>query len=307
MNLYATLREFKQQLLRDTTETDNDDLYLDYLELSSRIIDHYCGGEEQWRQFYTHKAEKTLRPEVRGADIFNPTFNSTVTAYYRRGTGSLIIPDLLEVESIKIGDSDVTDSFHLEPRNNYPKVQIVTKRSNVWAFTSLFSNVIRDDVDVVIDGKWGYSDVRSPNALSTLETDVDNEATEFDVDDVSKLSVGMNLWIGSGSSEEQCYLQSIEQDNDDDENAPIPGTLTVVRGFNGYPKASHDANDKIYSQRIAAPIRQSCIDLAILKHRGRDVEWEGQGSENEGLSELMNPIAIQIKHYRRGRMRFYGL
>ena len=97
-----------------------------------RMIDNYVGGSEQWRQFYVWKGEKTLSPEVRGSNAFQLPYTSS---YVRYGSQSLIIPDLLEVDSIKVDGSDVTDNFNLEPRNSYPKVQIATKRSSAFLLT----------------------------------------------------------------------------------------------------------------------------------------------------------------------------
>ena len=306
-NLYANLKQFKDQLLRDDSETESDDMYLDYLEFASRTIDNYVSGAEPWRHFYVWKGKRTLVPESRGRNIFSIPYNFDARSgvYYGRNSDSIIIPDLLEADKIEINSSDVTSSFNLEPRNATPKIQIAVKRSNLWTI-SLSSGMLPNGADVNITGKWGYSDVRT-SSLTTLDGAIDDDDDSITVDDVSKLFVGMTLWLDSGSSEEQCYLSAVKKTDADDETAPIPGTLTVDRGMNGYSARSHSDGTKVYAQRFESPIRQSCIDLALRKHRGRDVEWEGQGSENEGLLSVLQPIGVQITHYRRGRMKFYGL
>ena len=168
--------------------------------------------------------------------------------------------------------------------------------------------MLQNDNDVVIDGKWGYSDVRSLSALTTIDGDIDVDTTDIDVLDVSKFAAGMNIWLDTGDAAEQCYLVAVTKDDDDDDEAPIPGTLKVARDYNGYTAAAHDDGTSIYSQRIEAPIRQSCIDLALRKHQGSVMlSGKGRATITRGLAEMLRPIALQITHYRRGRMKIYGL
>ena len=300
MNLYADLKAFKTQLLRDDDSSERDDLYLHYLENASRVIDNYVGGSENWRHFYTWEGTRTFETGAYGDEERFQYYGGKISGLFDRSDyptrssrdkEALVIPDLLDIDNatVSVSGSDVTNSFYFEPRNTYPKIKLVPK-----------NGLLPVTRELSIEGKWGYSDVRT--SVTAIEGSLNDSDADIDVDDTRKLSIGMNIWLES----EQCYISDmITEDAEDD--GSVPGTITVERGFNGSEAAEHDDDTVVKVQRIEAPIRQSCIDLALRKHRGRDVEWEGQGSDNEGLAEMLAPISLQITHYRRGRMKFYHI
>ena len=410
-NVYADLRSFKRQFVRDVFADIDEDLFLFYLEQASRDIDNYVGGGEQWRKFYTEYSTKTfyvdnenrdaIRSPAGGYTGYGTQFGYTETwPILIRGQRSLVVPDLLELQEISVSPRyrnqfDIEDltGFDLLPFNVTPKL-IVRHR------VGIFLNANR----INVKGKWGYSDERKDTRHTIVGSSIDSvtdttimvnrasgtvpvlqrgqtvilgsdgvgisdgRITRIVVEDRGSgyLTVPNVTIIGGGGSgatataviangvvtainitnggsgyvlpprvniaepaapesgqlnrqatasvsypAEQCFIESVEGlDFDDDgsvSSSDLMYTITVRRAMNGTSANAYDDRTKIYEPVYPAPIRQSCIDLALRKHRGRDVEWSGIGTEVEGLTDILSPIAAQLAFYRRSKMRIEKL
>ena len=246
------------------------------------------------------------------------------------GVRSLIIPDLISISDIQIADKSLDkNDFDLYPLNNFPKVQLKYRHFS-------FLNANR----VVVGGKWGYADLRTNTGYSLAaevldDTDVfpvklgqqrsvlwkgkpinwKNENLSMQAVPDFEFSPGQTLLLSRAKEQdentdnltldgdkivEQCYITSVAEY--DDGGMPI---LFVERGKNGTVATTFAEGTTLEIQKYPLPIKQSCIDLALRKFRARDVEWQGPGTEAEGLADILSPIAMQIQFYRRNDFKVF--
>ena len=330
-NIYVDMRSFKRQFVRDTFVDLDEDLFLFYLEQASRDIDNFVGGGEQWRKFYTEYSTKTfyvdnenrdaIRAPAGGYTGYGTQFGYTETwPILIRGQRSLVVPDLLSLDEVSASpryrnEFDIEDlsGFDLIPFNVNPKL-IIRHR------VGIFLNANR----ISVKGKWGYSDERKDTRHTLVGSSLESETdTTLIVNRASGtvpvLQRGQTIMLGSDTTNnddetvpaEQCYIDAVDglmfEDDGSVSSSDLMYTLTVQRARNGTVATTYDDGTKIFEPVYPAPIRQSCIDLALRKHRGRDVEWAGIGTEVEGLSDILSPIAAQLSFYRRSKMRIERL
>ena len=303
-------------------ELEREELYLEYLEQASRDIDNFVGGGERWRHFYVEHGTRLFiidddgryifRYPIRGYSFPAQSFDPW-TPIFRGGERSLIIPDLLEsVDDIPQIDLQERllgrDTFDLYPLNSSPKISLRFREA-------IFIRRSR----IEIHGKWGYSDERRAFKARLRSNLGEGESvTSMDVELVGSRAtkdlptMGQTIWIGRGEGEEQVQIESHPTAIEGSD--PPAYTYTIRRAVNFVPPnqgltesdytrrgaaSEHQMGATLYYQRYPMPIRQSCIDLALRKYRGREVEWEGPGAEVEGLVDILSPIAAQLVHYRR--------
>ena len=329
MNTYADVAEYKEQMLRNEERRPRDDkLYLRYLEQASRDIDNYVGGRENWRNFYVDCTSKLFICDIdtyeeayvpyTSAGTFSTSGVKRGSRFGRlaRGQREFIIPDLINVNSVRVDRTTwESDDYDLYPLNASPKTRVAAKYT-IFGYRSR----------TTITGKWGYEDVRDEledhNTIGELQdsggtplTELSSTSTKFYInDDDTEFQMGQTLWIGDTETwtdetwdgAEQVFVRRVDVIPSGQSGGPLT-TVTIKRGVNGTKKKTWPADTKLYKQMYPATIRQSCIDLAIRKHRGRATEWAGQGAEIESFTDIFSPISPQITHYRRAAMQVYTL
>ena len=308
-----------------SVEEDNEGLYLEYLEQASRDIDNFVGGGERWRHFYVEQGTRLFvideagtyyrRGSIRGASFPVASYDPW-SVLDRSGDRSLTIPDLIETPDhpvhVRIGSRILDrDEFDVYPLNANPKVALRFRQATFLR---------RSRVEV--SGTWGYSDERR-NTGATLAADIDASTMSVTISNAvddkgrSRLVAGQTLWLDN----EQVTLETLMAGASDSD--PWVGTIRREVNVSPFPAigarlddnltasaddpfyestgvaAAHTLGTPFQTQHYPLPIRQSCIDLALRKYRGREVEWEGPGSEIDGLVDILSPIAAQLVYYRR--------
>ena len=308
-NLYADLKSFKHQLLSTDSDDDtaeNDSLYLEYLDMASRVIDNLIGGTEMWRYFYVELADKKFYTTDERPLRYEPYQRYSEHGQYalglrllrgRRPDYEMLVPDLLNLTAILYDDmaSGITASdYDLFPLNANPKIKL-TMRNKHLPPNSL----------ITLQGKWGYQDRRLRVRWLTSTTSDADETTVEGLSATTTMVTGL-LSDSSVAAGHTLWIRDSDSSPDDGEQVYVHEqtgtTATVERGVNGTTPVSHARNSIVELQLYPAPIKQSCIDLALKKFRGREVEWEGPGADVESFTDILVPIAPQILHYRRNRM-----
>ena len=239
-NAYTDLNTLKSAGVLNISGTGYDTRLRELLEAVSRLIDRYCN-----RHFWVLDATRKFDGD---------------------GTGSLLVPDLLSVTSLKTDDDkdrtfettwDPVD-YLLYPSNAEPtepwgrpyvRVLVDSEAGSKDVFTS-------GRQTVQIEGRWGFRDLTSDSGAGIGRgAPVAPSGTTLTVTDGSRLSAGKTVLIGA----EQLYVTSVSADE-----------VTVQRGVNGTVAAVHAGGSGISVYRYPGEVVEACLLQTLRFWNRRD-------------------------------------
>lgn len=271
---YADLATLKSPAVLNVPDNVHDARLLGMLETASRWIDGYCG-----RNF------SALHDERR--------FDGT-------GKSSITVPDVVSVNGVRVRKTRgrwegwSSSDWLLYPLNAAPTVPGGRPYTRILLASGTHRRFPLSRAGVIVDGVWGYGDVREDTGLQIDTADpVAADAGTFKVAGApaTDLSAGHTIRI----DDEQMYVVGAV----DDGQAAL--TLTVRRGVNGTNAASHAAGADVSVYRYPGSVGEACLLQAAVWWRER-LSAPFRPPEGEGAQDaegVIPTVRTLLAPYRR--------
>ena len=280
-NAYGDLTTLKSAAFLNTPDDGHDARLLGMLETASRWIDGYCD-----RHFY-------------------------VTAAKRRfdGTGRVVlaVTDLVSVAEVRVRQGPTVrwigwnaGDWLAYPLNAAPTEPDGRPYTRIVA-TAGGRRFPLSRGGVMVDGTWGYSDVREDSGLQVSGAEAATEDTAITVaasDDGPSvaLSAGHTVRIG----DEQMYVTAVSDDGQ--------GTLTlaVQRGVNGTSPATLAVDSGVSVYRYPSAVTEACLLQATVWWRERFSApfRPPEGKVRGEVEDISQAVRALLNPYRRRTAAF---
>ena len=279
-NAYGDLTTLKSAAFLNTPDDGQDERLLGMLETASRWIDGYCD-----RRFYVTAGERR--------------FDGT-------GRVTLAVTDLVSAAEVRVRQGATgrwvgwkTGDWLAYPLNAAPTEPGGRPYTRIVA-TAGGRRFPLSRGGVIINGAWGYGDVREDTGLQVSGGAAagDTEVTVGASVDVSApLSAGHTVRVG----EEQMYVTAVS----DDGQGTI--TLAVQRGVNSTTPATHGVGSGVSVYRYPSAVTEACLLQAAVWWRERfgapfqpDTAFDRSTGDGRGDVGGISPaVRALLKPYRR--------
>lgn len=275
-NAYGDLTTLKSAAFLNAPDAAHDGRLLGLLEATSRWIDGYCD-----RHFF-------------------------VTAGKRRfdGTGRVVlaVTDLVSAAEVRVRQGSTgwwigwnSGDWLAYPLNAAPTEPDGRPYTRIVA-TAGGRRFPLSRGGVIINGAWGYGDVREDTRLQVSAAEVMAEDTTV----IVAISGGGPAVAPSAGhtvriSDEQMYVTRVA---DDGQGAT---TLTVQRGVNGTMPATHAVGSGVLVYRYPSAVTEACLQQAAAWWRERaGAPFQPPDGDRRGDADGISPaVRALLKPYRR--------
>ena len=275
-NAYADLATLKSPAVLNVPDDAHDVRLLGMLEVGSRWIDGYCG-----RHFATMQGERR--------------FDGT-------GRASLTVPDLVSVSEVRVREASgrwvgwPSSDWLLYPLNAAPTVPGGRPYTRILLASGKRRRFPLCRAGVVVDGVWGYNDVREDTGLQVSGNAgvgvADGMATvSANGGAASTLSAGHTIRL----DEEQLYVVAVA----DDGQGML--TLTVQRGVNGTAATAHAIGAPVFVYRYPKGVSEACLLQAAVWWRERlSAPFRpAEGNDGGEITGISPAVRTLLAPYRR--------